>query len=342
MEAVRRHSTPDAPWIAASVSPGSLESPVDVVEIMVDAAKRESDRLRHMASGAVTRRALDDLLGLGKKLYREFSERGGGAFGLSAGGRRDEGLTAGRAFRNAAPLLSQFHIVVCVDEAQNTPVSGMTRDVMNCLHRDPQGIPLVAAFFGLSDTRDVLRRCGLSRFADERVVNLEPLSHEDAVCAIWSAFEAYGFTGTPENRAAWVDSLAALSQGWPQHINRVAVVAARMIRDHGGRIEERLLDEALARGRERKDAYCADRLAAGSRPPWIYRQMTALAREKGGALTYDDLRNFAGKDTLDDFLDNALHAGLLAPVKNLPRHYHIAVPSLGDYLRALPVEPPQP
>ena len=94
---------------------------------------------------------------------------------------------------------------------------------MGCLHRDPQGIPLVAAFFGLSDTQNVLRDCGLSRFASGRVVTLDPLPHEDSTCAIRSVFDAYDFTGTKEDREVWVSRLAELSQGWPQHINRVAV-----------------------------------------------------------------------------------------------------------------------
>ncbi len=110
-------------------------------------------------------------------------------------------------------MLENLHLVVLVDEAQNIPVSGPTKGVMDCLHNPPAKIPLVAAFFGLSDTQNVLRECGLSRFADERVVTLEPLPDEDAACAIRSAFDAYGFTGTPEDREVWVSRLADLSQG---------------------------------------------------------------------------------------------------------------------------------
>ena len=132
--------------------------------------------------------------------------------------------------------------------------------------------------------------------------------------------------------------------GWrfpcPQHINRVAVVAARVIRDNGGRIDGALLEQALERGRKRKDAYYAGRLAAGSRPPWVYRQMALAASEKGGVLPYDDLRQFLAEETLDDFLTNVLHAGLLVQVQHLPYHYRIPIQSFGDWLRALPVETP--
>ena len=342
MEAVRRHSTPEAPWVAVSIYPDSLQSPVDVIEAMVDAANTESERLREITAGSVGAKALDEFLDLGRSLYRELSQRGGGAFGLSVGSRRDEGVTAGRVFRNAAPLLKNFRIVVFVDEAQNTPAKDTTRDVLDCLHRASHGIPLVAAFFGLSDTQDVLRQCGLSRFADGRIVNLETLVYEDTACAIHDALAAYDFTGTPEDRTVWVERLTELSQGWPQHINRVSVAAARVILEQGGRIEGRLLEQTLQRGQERKDDYYAGRLAAGSARAWVYRQLALAAEERDGVLSYDRIdrltegaRNRTG-ETVDQFLTDALHAGLLAPANNLPDHYNIPIPSLADYLRALP------
>ena len=345
MEAVRRHSTPEAPWVAVPVNPGSLKSPVDVIGAMVDAVNIESERLREITSGSVGAKTLGNLLNLARKLYRELARRGGGAFGLSVGQRRDEEITAGGVFRNAAPLLKNFHIVVFVDEAQNTLAKDTTRDVLDCLHRASHGIPLVASFFGLSDTQDVLRQCGLSRFADGRIVNLEPLDYEDAACAIGDALAAYDFTGTSEERATWVERLTELSQGWPQHINRVSVAAARVLLEHGGRMEERLLEQALQRGQERKDDYYAGRLAAGSARAWVYKQLALVAEEESGVLSYDRIdrltegaRNKTG-ETVDQFLTDALHAGLLAPANNLPDHYNIPIPSLADYLRALPVEP---
>ena len=348
MEAVRHHSTPEVPWVAVAMDPSSLESPIDVIEALVEAANTESERLRDMASGTSMVKVLDDLLDRGRKLYRELSERGGGAFGLSVGGRRDESVTAGRAFRKAAQLLGKYHIVVCVDEAQNTPVSGNTKGVMGCLHRDPQGIPLVAAFFGLSDTQNVLRDCGLSRFARGRVVTLDPMPHDDSACAIRSVFDAYGFTGTQEGREVWVNRLAELSQGWPQHINSVAVAACDIIRTNGGRIGSGHLDEAMAAAEEYKREYYAGRLAAGTQDPGLYKQV-ALAAESspGGILSRPVLKGLIlsalenSQGNFDEFLTNALHVGLLAQTKHLPYHYQIPIPSFGDYLRALPVELPQ-
>ena len=346
MEAVRRHSTPEAPWVAVSVNPGSLQSPVYVVEAMVSAANAESERLRQITSGSVATKTLVNLLNLARKLYRELARRGGGAFGLSAGGCRNGSVTTEQVLHNAAPLLRNFHIVVFVDEAQNTPAKDTTRDVLDCLHRASHGIPLVAAFFGLSDTQDVLRQCGLSRFADGRIVNLEPLAYEDAACAIGDALAAYDFSGTSEDRAVWVERLTELSQGWPQHINRVSVAAARVLLEHGGRMEGRLLEQALQRGKERKDDYYVGRLAAGSQDPAFYKELAlAVEGKPNGNLPRAELQRLAGPLlensalSFDDLLTDALHAGLLSPIQELPYHYRIPIPSFADYLRALPVEP---
>lgn len=345
LEAVRRHSTPEAPWVAVALNPGSLDSPIEVIEALVEAANTESERLREMASGMSVVRILDDLLDRGGKLYRELSERGGGAFGLSVGGRGDERVKAGRAFRNAAKLLGKYHIVVCVDEAQNMPVSRETNDVVDCLHRDPQGIPLVAAFFGLSDTKRVLRQCGLSRVASRRVVTLEVLPHDDSARAIRDVFGVYGFTGAPDDREAWVDRLAELSQGWPQHVNRVAVAASGVIQANGGRIDAAHLDEAVAAAEEFKREYYAGRLEATSGRSWIYRVLAQAAEESGDVLTWDridslteEIRGRTG-ESMENFLTDALHAGLLAPTRELPDHYRIPIPSFGDYLRSLPEAP---
>ena len=353
MEAVRRHSTPVAPWVAVAIRPETLNSAVDVMILLIEAANAENERLSKMAPGAIAGK-FKGLLETGRKFYGELSERGIGLAGVSIGGKPEAGssgdtyIPSERVFRDAAPLLENLHLVVLVDEAQNIPVSGPTKGVMDCLHNSPANIPLVAAFFGLSDTQDVLRQCGLSRFADERVVTLEPLPDEDAACAIRSAFDAYGFTGTPEDREVWVSRLADLSQGWPQHINRVAVAAARVIFDNGGRIDGALLEQALESGRKRKDAYYAGRLAAGTQDPGLYKQV-ALAAEThpNGILPRATLRDLTSselensQDSFDDFLANALHVGLLAQTKDLPYHYQIPIPSFGDYLRALPVESSQ-
>ncbi len=355
MEAVRRHSTPNDSWVAVNLHPGTLNSPVDAMMELIDAANKECERLSEMASNGVALK-FRKLIKKGRKLYAELSERGGGMAGISIGGksqssaRSDMPLTSARVFRSAAPLLEQIHLVVFVDEAQNIPVTRTTRDLLDCLHRDSQGIPLVAVFFGLSDTLDVLRQCGLSRFAADRVVNLEPLSMAEAVSSFRRLLDSY-YTGSQEQKSDWANALAKLSQGWPQHVNRIGVAAGRVIRANQGQLMPSLLEQALAKGEEQKNAYYSSRIEAGSSRSWIYKQLAVTAGSKkgelAGTLSCDeiDLLTEAVRErkneTVEEFLSNALHAGILAPVQGMPDQYKIPIPSLADYLRSLPVEPPQ-
>lgn len=348
MEAIRCHSTSDDPWVSVCLNPGTLKSPVDAMMGLIDAANLESERLSKIAPDVIAGnfRKLRDL---GSKLYEELSQRGIGVAGVSEGCKPKDGInsdstmSAGRIFRSATPLLEKFHLVVFVDEAQNIPIDDKTQDVLDCLHRDSQGIPLVAAFFGLSDTQEVLRRCGLSRFAANRVVNLETLSIKDAAGSFRRMLNTY-YTGEEEEKLIWANTLAELSQGWPQHINRIGIATGEVLHTNSGQLERYLLEQALERGTERKNDYYAGRLAAVSQNPVLYKNLASAAiRHPQGILSRKELRRLAApeleetEESFNDFLTNALHAGLLAPVASLPFHYQIPIPSMGDYLRSLPV-----
>ncbi|MYB35630.1 MAG: hypothetical protein F4X92_11070 [Gammaproteobacteria bacterium] len=348
MEAVRQHSTPKKPWVAVNIKPGNLKSSVEVVMLIVDAVNTESERLSSHAISGIGGQKLNNLLGLGRKLYQELSERGVGIAGFSLGGKSesetDTAELSQRVFQNASRLLENFHVVVFVDEAQNTPIGSATKDVLDCLHDPPADIPLVTVFLGLGDTEGILTDCGLSGPADERVVNLGVLSNEEASDAIRGVFHAYCFTGSLKDQNMWVERLAELSQGWPQHINRVAVAAARVIRDHGGGIKAEFIQKALEDGQRRKENYYASRLAACSHEPSLYRQIALAVHEApDGVLSRSSLRSMVQplledpQMTFDGFLKNALHTGVLAETRKIPKHYQIPIPSFRDYLQALPV-----
>ncbi len=345
MEAVRCHSKPEAPWIAVSLPPNSLQSAIEVITAIAEAARLESERLRRMHPEKF-RSLLGGMVEQGARLFRELSERGAGAFGFTVGGTREDSALAGSVFRNAAPLLENFHVAVCVDEAQNTPALNNTLGVLDCLHRDTQGIPLVTAFFGLSDTQQVLRQCGLSRFARGRTVNLEPLSQGDAATAIRDVFLAYGFDGSTEEKARWIDRLAELTQGWPQHIHCVAAAACQVLRENGGRIKPALFCKVREAALASKEEYYLGRLEAGSpHGAGLYKRIALAAAKNGqGILSKSELDQLTTDELtgteqhIEEFLTQALHAGLLAPAKNLPGYYRIPIPSLADYLCNLPIE----
>ncbi len=350
MEAVRLHSTPEDPWVAVSIGPATLRSASGVVMIMIEEANRERERLLEKFPKRIPGK-FEKLKVAGQKLLSELVKRGYtvGAGGLDvtmhgkpASAHNQEDILADLLFRDAAPLFKDIHMVIFVDEAQNTPVSESTTAVMDCLHRDAKGIPLVTAFFGLSDTKVVLRQCGLSRFARGRVATLDILSHEEAASALQSVFNAYGPEISATFQTAWADELARLSQGWPQHVKCVSVAAASLIRDHEGRIEKNMLAEILKHGQELMEDYYSFRLEACSEDTVVYEQIARAANEiPNGVLSRTCLRKITASflkesnTTFDDFLTNALHAGVLMELNQPPKHYRIPIPSFGDFLREM-------
>ncbi len=343
MAAVRLHSTPDDPWVAVDINPENMESSIEVVKLLIEAVNAESERLSEAVSGTSAKK-LKGILEIGRKMHQELSERGIGVAAVSIGGkpRRDEerSVYSQHVFQSAAELLKNCRIVVFVDEAQTIPVSNRTKGVLRCLNSPPAHIPLVTAFFGLSDTEKVLDDCGLSRPPRGRAVALGTLSDEDTAGVIQSIFDAYRFTSSAQS--TWVNALAELSQGWPQHINSVSVAAGRIIFDHGGSINEDLLVQAITLGQKLKEDYYARRLRTCSQDPLLYKQLALIENEiPNGVFSLSILRDLTApvledSTAFNDFLSNALHAGVLTEMENPPKYYRIPIPSFGDYLRSLP------
>ena len=151
-------------------------------------------------------------------------------------------------------------------------------------------------------------------------------------------FDAYDFKVSEQS--VWIDELAKLSQGWPQHINYVAVTAGQLIHEYGSSIKPDLLQQALNLGRERKKKYYSSRLEICPGRALVFKQLALAAKEKNGHQSWDkitsltkDFRNGEGQ-SISEFMTDALHAGVLMDSK-LPDHYKIPIPSFGDYLRRL-------
>ncbi|MCY4356283.1 MAG: hypothetical protein OXD01_02060, partial [Gammaproteobacteria bacterium] len=353
MEAVRQHSTPQEHWIPVSVRPDMLGSAPAVIEAMVEATKQELERLdKVFPSKVYILRKLKDLLQGFSSILSSRNYNVGAMAGEieitaqseSKNTQKSLNISAEAIFRNAGGIFKNKHYVIFVDEAQNTPISESTKAVVSCLHEGVQGISLLTAFLGLSDTEEVMRQCGLSRPPRDRVITMETMSHEEATNAIQGVFDAYDFNGP--DQAAWVDELANLSQGWPQHINSVAVAAGQVIRDHGSGLQPDLLSQALELGKEKKEQYYHTRLKACSEDPWLYKELALAARQRDGVLSRNEISKLTREIhdekglSVNEFLINALHAGILMESKDLAKHYMIPIPSFGDYLRKLPIEPP--
>ncbi len=340
--AVRIHSTPDAPWGAVELEPGTLRSPSATAEAIADAVDKERSRLATSASRL--RGAIEKGAQRARGTLASASRRGGGVMGVGVGGESSGKQVARGAFRSIERVCRGMRVVVFVDEAQNTPDGAM--DTLDCMHRGLTGLELLPVFLGLGDTSDVLAQRGLSRPPAERLLELRPLAESDARASLGMAFGAYKVHG--RDREQWLEQLAKLSQGWPQHLNRVATSAIRVAVKHGMNVDSAPLADALAAGSASKAEYYRSRFR-GMPMEYLglYKRLAMQMPSEGGrsSLAEDELRDLAraaGIEKHDDYaewLATSLHQGLVAPSPGPTGHYCIPIPSLAGHLRDLTVRP---
>ena len=340
--AVRIHSTPGEPWVAVEVEPGTLRSPSATVEAITDAVDEERARLA--ASASRLREVIEKGAQRARGTLASAARRGGGVMGVSVGGESSEGQVAREAFRSIERTCRGTHVVVFVDEAQNTPDGAM--DVLDCMHRGLTRLDLLPVFLGLGDTADVLSKRGLSRPPAERLLDMHPLAMPDARASLGMAFDAYDVHG--RDREQWLAELADLSQGWPQHLNRVATGAIRVAKHHGMNVDHAPLADALAAGSTSKTEYYESRLR-GLPPEYLglYKRLAMQMPSPEGhpSLAGDAMRELAraaGIEARADYakwLATSLHQGLVAPCPGRSGHYRIPIPSLAGHLRDLMVTP---
>ena len=111
--------------------------------------------------------------------------------------------------------------------------------------------------------------------------------------------------------------------------------------------DEASLDEALARGAESKAEYYGT--LVGGLPAGhlgVYKRLALGPSDAaaGGAMSEDAVRDVARAAGLPDadhveWLADALHRGLLAPLPGTSGVYHVPLPYLAAHLCALPVAP---
>lgn len=360
VEAVRRHSTAAAPWIAVQVGTRALEWPEAVLAAMGRELELELERLSGDAPRGVGDR-LSDWLGALAEMGKNLSERGFGFGGAHLGPARrapeSPEYPAEEILRGASKPLSGAGIVVFVDEAQNIRGGhdGPAADLVQALHEGRTGLSLLPVFFGLGNTRKVLSDLGVSRLADERLVEMGRMSDAEVAESLNRAFDAYDLAPPGPGRDEWIDVLADEAMGWPQHLSRMAVAAGRVLATNGGDLGRDHLDAAVLAGRAAKVRYYEMLLERAPLAADVYRRLGEAARKVGrewlsrseiGHIAESEL-NAAGMSPAD-FVNRSLRAGVLSgkPARPagpngpaLPERYALPAPSLGDYLRGLPDEP---
>ena len=149
------------------------------------------------------------------------------------------------------------------------------RSILSAIRNSELRVPVVLLVGGLGNSLDVLSEFGMSRLPIDNVVNLGRLDADAERRVIRDWIMKSGGVGDahPHIVERWVGSIAAETDGWPQHIHNFAPQAAQWLQDHGGLMPENVPEEVLETGRARKREYYVQRVSGISRR---FRQ--ALAR----------------------------------------------------------------
>ena len=313
---------PPTRWVVVRAAPARLDS-ADGLIGAIDAALR-----------AVGKGRLGPAIG---EAARELSERGGSAGGIAIGPRPLRDLDVQTRFEARKEAWQGAVAVIVVDEAQNIPVSSRARAIVQCLHAGDHGSRILLACFGLSDTAQTLRRLGISRLGTGRRHELAALSAEEAAASIRGAFDTFGVRGSGDERARWVEALAAASQGWPQHLRNLTREALVELKASSMDPARGSLERAVAAGEEVNREYYEDRLEGVSRWLPAYRRIAARLEDAGvSRLTDEEIEAVVDPElqrrgaSYEVFLEEAVHAGVLSRSRG---GYQIPIPSFASHIR---------
>ena len=256
--------------------------------------------------------------------------------------------------RFADKLAGRAVLVLC-DEAQSLDADDkLVRGTVLSLHMGDRNrdhpFRIVPVFGGLSDTKDKLRECGLTRPTATNVRVMGGLSRQECeryALGVLAHLDAQASSG---ERAAWTRWVADNGEGWPKHqrflMDSVAVEMERAdtprLRDlHTGRIAARVTDERIG--------YYHDRIGATGHPRFgdVLAALASKASLPGGAeldalgdeaeRLLKDRRNPPDPDAL---VDAAVHAGILQHVS--ATHLACPIPSMRRWLETGRYQAPEP
>ena len=159
---------------------------------------------------------------------------------------------------------SKKGLLLILDEAQRLstltggPHDTASVDTLDAIHNGKLGRPVILLAGGLGSSQAAFGSLGISRFADDCIVDLGRLDHasERAVIRDWLVKDG----GAKGDVTPWIDAIAAETHGWPQHIMTYAQPAAWWLRQDGGELTDAGLTYTLKRGRTSKTKYYQNRV----------------------------------------------------------------------------------
>ena len=175
-------------------------------------------------------------------------------------------------------------LIVTVDEIQG--IGRRERRMLKVLHEGMHGCPILLVGAGLQHAREALSRTyrladgerddsTISRCATR--LTLGNLSAAEAEEAVTKGVAAAGLGEVPTEAAR---TLAAASQGFPQHVHGYVAGALDALRAHGGLDTEEARRRALAVGDANRTQFYESRLTAMAMPDAMHHLAAAMDKEQ--------------------------------------------------------------
>ncbi len=314
-------------WDHRRIEIASLHDPWDLADALGD--QRYSDRTSFIAETATTKGA-DYIANYQREMRR--SE-----------GKERSGPTPKMLLRWYVAGLKKG-LLLTLDEVQNLSAHKanfdrrpVTMDVLDIIRNATAGGPVVLLAGGLGISMSVLGDFGMSRLFRDCLHNIGVLDEVAERNVIRDWIVKGGEVGDKVrthilNR--WIDTIAAETDGWPQHIHCFAPEAARWLRRHGSLMPDAVPEALMERGKADKSAYYAQRVSS-IYPPYCV-ALAALVKRYPSVAGWDMLHimrafqevGLPGDSSMGTFRE-AVSKGVLAETEGL---YKIPIPSMQRWL----------
>lgn len=203
--------------------------------------------------------------------------------------------------------------------------------VLQRIHNGRFSRPVMLLAGGLGITRRVFDGLGISRFDEDCLVNLGPLSKKSthAVVHDWLKKQARA-KGDP---TIWVEAIATETHGWPQHIISYVKPALNQIDKESRVMSTTGLAAVLENGRGRRNTYYANRSSRLEHIPlillakWLESVSPGIGRPKDEIVAI--WANHYDRKEAERLFDIALHKGIL---DRRDGGYTTPIPSMHDWL----------
>lgn len=234
-------------------------------------------------------------------------------------------------------------VVVHLDEAQT--VAGAQEEALQSLQMASLPVPVLPMFTGLSHASTRIRAIpGMSRLADDAVVDMGGMSGDECAESCRIMLDRLDVPESPR-REEVCHSIAALSRGWPQHLNRAQVALCRELIRHDAALDSVDMREVGRRSDASRFAYYASRFREGvlaeapelaaavavalrTEHPANRRGLARICRTEAARLALDKDPDFNVR--LHDYVDNLIERGVLS--QNAQGFYEMAIPSMSEWL----------